>query len=112
MTAIGPAGENLVRYACIVNENHGFFGRCGLGAVMGSKNLKAIVAKGSLKPVIAEPEKYKTLYEELRKNMLASPFIPHMRKDGQAMAMAPREQNGLLPMKNWTMDNWPEVMRR
>lgn len=109
VTTIGPAGENLVRYACIVNENHGFFGRCGLGAVMGSKNLKAIVARGSLKPVIAEPEKYKTLYEELRKNMLASPFIPHMRKDGQAMAMTPREQNGLLPMKNWTMDNWSEV---
>ena len=37
VTAIGQGGENLVRYACIVNENHGFFGRCGLGAVMGSK---------------------------------------------------------------------------
>ena len=109
VTAIGQGGENLVRYACIANEKHGFFGRCGLGAVMGSKNLKAVVAKGSLKPVIAEPEKYKVLYEELRKNMLASPFLPHMRQDGQAMAMAPREQNGLLPMKNWSMDNWPEV---
>ena len=42
VTAIGQGGENLVRYACIVNDNHGFFGRCGLGAVMGSKNLKAI----------------------------------------------------------------------
>ena len=53
VTAIGKGGENLVRYACIANEKHGFFGRCGLGAVMGSKNLKAVVAKGSLKPVIA-----------------------------------------------------------
>jgi aldehyde:ferredoxin oxidoreductase len=43
---IGPAGENQVRYACIVNDLRDAAGRCGLGAVMGSKNLKAIVARG------------------------------------------------------------------
>jgi len=109
VSAIGQAGENLVKYACIANENHGFFGRCGMGAVMGSKNLKAVVAKGNLKPPIAEPEKLETLYTDLRKSMLANPFVERFREHGQAMAMAPREQNGLLPMKNWTMDNWPEV---
>jgi len=109
VSAIGQAGENLVKYACIANENHGFFGRCGMGAVMGSKNLKAVVAKGNLKPPIAEPEKLKTLHTDLRKGMSENPFVKGLREHGQAMAMVPREQNGLLPMKNWTMDNWPEV---
>ena len=109
VSAIGQAGENLVKYACIANENHGFFGRCGMGAVMGSKNLKAVAAKGNLKPPIAEPEKLKILYTDLREKMLANPFVERFREHGQAMATAPREQNGLLPMKNWTMDNWPEV---
>ncbi|MFW5780297.1 MAG: aldehyde ferredoxin oxidoreductase N-terminal domain-containing protein, partial [Bacillota bacterium] len=46
---IGPAGENLVRYACIVSEERAA-GRGGLGAVMGSKNLKAVVAEGTYTP--------------------------------------------------------------
>jgi len=109
VTSIGQAGENLVRYACIANEKHGFFGRCGMGAVMGSKNLKAVVAKGGLAPPVAEPEMLKELYTGLRKKMIDSPFAKTFAEHGQAMAMGPREQNGLLPMKNWRMDNWPEV---
>ncbi|MBY9017809.1 MAG: aldehyde ferredoxin oxidoreductase, partial [Candidatus Lokiarchaeota archaeon] len=42
VATIGPAGENLVKYACIINDKHHAAGRCGMGAVMGSKNLKAI----------------------------------------------------------------------
>jgi aldehyde:ferredoxin oxidoreductase len=48
---IGPAGENLVRYACILNELKHANGRCGMGAVMGSKNLKAIVTRGKSRDV-------------------------------------------------------------
>jgi len=44
---IGPAGENVVRYACVTVDRHRVIGKCGFGAVMGSKNLKAIVADGS-----------------------------------------------------------------
>jgi aldehyde:ferredoxin oxidoreductase len=109
VTAIGRGGENLVKYACIANENHGFFGRCGMGAVMGSKNLKALAIKGNLRPTIAEPEKLKTFYTDLRKNLLESPFTKVNREQGQAVAVAPREENGLLPMKNWAEDNWPEA---
>ena len=50
VAAIGPAGENLVTYAAIMNNKHRAAGRCGLGAVMGSKNLKAVACAGS-KPV-------------------------------------------------------------
>lgn len=62
---IGPAGENLVRFACIVGDLYRAAGRCGMGAVMGSKNLKAIAVRGS-KPIrIAKPEKYIDLVEKL-----------------------------------------------
>ena len=56
---IGPAGENLVRYAGIVNDYKDIAGRSGLGAVMGSKKLKAIVVKGSRALPLAEPAKVK-----------------------------------------------------
>lgn len=55
---IGPAGENLVKYACLISQERAA-GRCGLGAVMGSKNLKAIQAKGTQKIPVADPEGFK-----------------------------------------------------
>ena len=51
VACIGPAGENLVRFACIMNDKHRAAGRSGVGAVMGSKNLKAIAVRGELKGV-------------------------------------------------------------
>ncbi len=54
---IGPGGENLVRFACIMNDLQGAAGRTGLGAVMGSKNLKAIAVRGHNPPQMADPEK-------------------------------------------------------
>jgi len=56
VTSIGPAGENLVRYACIINDRYRAAGRTGLGAVMGSKNLKAIAVKGSGLIEVAKPD--------------------------------------------------------
>ncbi len=50
VACIGPAGENLVRFACVMNEKHRAAGRSGVGAVMGSKNLKAIAVRGSNRP--------------------------------------------------------------
>ena len=60
---IGPAGENLVKYAAVFSEERAA-GRGGIGAVMGHKNIKAITAKGNLKPSIAEPEKTKEFYKK------------------------------------------------
>jgi aldehyde:ferredoxin oxidoreductase len=56
--SIGPAGENLVRGACVVNDRGRAHGRGGIGAVMGSKNLKALVVKGSGSIHLATPEKF------------------------------------------------------
>lgn len=64
--SIGPAGENMVRSACLIQDKNRAIGRCGTGSVMGSKNLKAIVCKGT-KPVrIADKEKFKKKVHELR----------------------------------------------
>ena len=65
---IGPAGENLVKYASIVTEER-VSARCGLGAVMGSKNLKAIAAGGKSKVHIQTPEKFRVLAQESRKTL-------------------------------------------
>lgn len=56
---IGPAGERKIRYACIINDLSHAAGRTGMGAVMGSKRLKAIAVKGSNPPPLADPEKAK-----------------------------------------------------
>ncbi|MBI4285087.1 MAG: hypothetical protein HY670_04190, partial [Chloroflexi bacterium] len=58
IASIGPAGENLVRFACVMNDKHRAAGRNGVGAVMGSKNLKAIAARGSKGVKVSRPEEF------------------------------------------------------
>jgi hypothetical protein len=62
---IGPGGEKLVRFACISNELKHFNGRVGLGAVMGSKNLKAIAVRGEKKMPLFAPEKARGVVKEV-----------------------------------------------
>lgn len=109
VTAIGPAGENLVNYACVVNDKHAFFGQCGMGAVMGSKNLKAIAIYGTLEPPIADPDKLKEVYRDVLDNkIMKADFTKVNREHGMPNAVVPREENALLPMKNWLQDEWTE----
>jgi aldehyde:ferredoxin oxidoreductase len=71
--AIGPAGENQVRFACAVHtwdkSRDGVAGRGGLGAVMGSKHLKAVAVSGGRKTSVADPDAIKTLLSETREPM-------------------------------------------
>ena len=71
---IGPAGENLSRIAAIMNDGQRALARGGPGAVMGSKNLKAIVVEGSGKTGIADQEQYKFMVYETRKLLAANPL--------------------------------------
>ena len=68
VACIGPAGENLVKFASIVT-NERVSARCGLGAVMGSKNLKAIAVGGTVKPSIQKPKEFQKLAQESRKTL-------------------------------------------
>lgn len=58
VASIGEAGENLVRYACVVNDLHRAAGRSGVGAVMGSKNLKAVAARGTKGVTVKDPKTF------------------------------------------------------
>jgi aldehyde:ferredoxin oxidoreductase len=65
VAAIGIGGENMVRFACIMQGCHDAAGRGGLGAVMGSKNLKAVAIRGHILPPLISPEKVKEIHQEL-----------------------------------------------
>lgn len=70
---IGPAGENLCQIAAIMNDQTRALARGGTGAVMGSKNLKAIVVEGKDRPEIADKERFKFMLYETRKLLAANP---------------------------------------
>ncbi|MEM0313494.1 MAG: aldehyde ferredoxin oxidoreductase family protein [Candidatus Bathyarchaeia archaeon] len=69
VAAIGPAGEKLVRIACIINEKSRAAGRTGLGAVMGSKNLKAIAVRGTRDVGVAKPDQFLEFVKEFHERM-------------------------------------------
>ena len=107
---IGPAGENQVKYAMILNEAHHAFGRAGFGAVMGSKNLKAIVVKASSKTMnLADSEAFEILRQELNpriKDALASDV---MHVNGTAANLEGGVYSGDVPIKNFTSNFWQEM---
>jgi aldehyde:ferredoxin oxidoreductase len=98
---IGPAGENLVRYAHIVNELHHVNGRSGMGAVMGSKKLKAIAVSGSATPRIANPELFGELRSWHNKYLLESFYGKYFREHGTASGLEYQNVMGGLPTRNF-----------
>jgi aldehyde:ferredoxin oxidoreductase len=104
VASIGPAGEHMVRYACIMTGLTDACGRGGLGAVMGSKNLKAVVVRGHTLPEIADPEYLKTL----RSALLAMKHpLSEYGTGGPEMIM--HEQDGDLPVHNQRDGLFPGV---
>ena len=104
LALIGPAGENMVRYACIMHGLHDTAGRGGLGAVMGSKNLKAIAVRGHKLPKIADRERLK----EIRQQVLAQRY-PLSEFGTGAYDMEWFESVGNLPVRNFRDGLFPEV---
>jgi len=102
VACIGPAGENMAYMACIMNDEHRAAGRTGLGAVMGSKKLKAIVVSGSEKVPVAEPDKFKEIskrcLDAMRKNAVTGEGLPTY---GTAILINIINTAGGLPYKNW-----------
>ncbi len=79
----GPAGENKVRLACVANHTR-FAGKGGGGAVMGSKNLKAVVIRAGGRVAVADPERLKTVSRTINKTMQESPPIQMLKKGSSA----------------------------
>ncbi|MBN2396168.1 MAG: aldehyde ferredoxin oxidoreductase family protein [Candidatus Atribacteria bacterium] len=99
---IGPSGEKLIAFACLVVDKHSFAGRGGLGAVMGSKNLKAIAVKGTKTPEIADSQKIRDLTRELNKRIREN--APEAFLKG-GTTCEPAEERGDLPVKYWKGDS-------
>ncbi len=106
---IGPAGEKLVEYASIMNVTGRASGRGGTGAVMGSKNLKAIAVRGTKMPEISQHKRFLELLEESRKcftttaKLLWEPF-------GSALSIEPASIAGIQTVKNFQEGTFPEIM--
>ncbi len=105
---IGPAGENLVKFANIMNGDSNYAGRCGLGALMGSKKLKAITARGTLKPVFAEAERMEEIRKTLTEKIKGSVAVESMTAFGTAGSVDLGSMTGDLPIKNWSSGTWDE----
>ena len=101
--AIGPAGENLVKFSAIGNDKAHFIGRTGLGAVMGSKKLKAILARGNQPLGKANEEKYKEIFKGAVKEIKESAFAESMHLMGTDAVMDVGMMNGDVPIKNWSL---------
>lgn len=98
---IGPAGENLVRYACVVNELKHANGRCGMGAVMGSKNLKAVAVRGTKKLELQDPEKFQALSRSLAELIGQHGPNKALRKLGTPNLVMALNTQGILPTRNF-----------
>jgi aldehyde:ferredoxin oxidoreductase len=100
--AIGQAGENQVKFAAVSNDKAHYFGRCGMGAVMGSKNLKAVVVRGTGKVPIADEEAYKGDRKAALETIKGSMVAESMHELGTNSAMDIGMVTGDVPIKNWS----------
>jgi aldehyde:ferredoxin oxidoreductase len=108
IVGIGPGGEHLVRYACIMSGLYSAAGRGGLGAVMGSKNLKAIAVRGNKSPEIFDPDAVKKLRQWALDNINLS-LVSHEFGTGAAMEIY--ETRGNLPIRNFRDGLFPGVTK-
>lgn len=107
---IGPAGENLVPMACIINTAARAAGRGGTGCVMGSKNLKAVVVKGNNMPNIADLERYNDLLEKVRQAfMKKDDGVKSWRYGGTANALSSSSRGGTQAVKNYSEGTFSEI---
>jgi aldehyde:ferredoxin oxidoreductase len=114
VACIGQAGENKVLFASIMNDKNRAAGRSGVGAVMGAKNLKAVVVKGDQKVSLADKEGFNTITKKFkdafRKGTKDNP--PPLRLHGTAVTVMATQNYGVLPTKNWqqgSFDHWENL---
>jgi len=112
VATIGPAGERLVAIACIAVDKHSFAGRCGLGAVMGSKNIKAVAVRGTKTVPVADPDKLKELIKKYQKQIHDAAVENEVRAHGTPALCETAEGLGDMPIKYWEQDTWPEGAKK
>lgn len=109
---IGGAGEKLVSYACVITETYRHFGRLGLGAVFGSKKLKAVVVSGKRSLPVRDSKKYLKIYGEICDAAVGSAVMKKYHDLGTAENVLPLNALGGLPTRNLTeakFEGAPEI---
>jgi len=107
MAQIGPGGEKQVRYACVINDMNHAAGRCGMGAVMGSKNLKAIAVKGSTNVPVHKPKRLQKMARWMAQNVDNVAHALHTY--GTGVGMDAMVEAGNLPIRNFRDGDFPEI---
>ena len=111
VVTIGQAGERLVRYANIQTRKKSFLGRCGLGAVMGSKMLKGVAVRGSQSCPVHDSEEINRLNKEINRRVAdldaAQPEFLQFKRLGTAGATELFAPQGNLPIKNYSLARFP-----
>ena len=97
---IGPAGEKMVTYACVSAETYRHFGRLGLGAVFGSKNLKAIVVSGKRSLPVTDNKAYRLLYKKIHETAVSSEIMKKYHDLGTPQNVLPLNKLGAFPTRN------------
>ncbi len=113
VVCIGSGGEKLCRMAAVINDRGRAAARSGLGAVMGSKNLKAIATVGSLKPAIFDKAKIQVMTKEMLRQVKENPSIMFqvLSATGTPGAMVMHMAEHDVPIKNWggnNVEDFPE----
>jgi aldehyde:ferredoxin oxidoreductase len=109
---IGPAGENLVKFAVIESENWRSLGRAGIGAVMGSKKLKGIAFHGKRRREVADPSALRKLAQEFKARVKDNPTVTSYKKFGTPMLVSIMNTIGAFPTQYWSkgsLEGWEEI---
>jgi aldehyde:ferredoxin oxidoreductase len=102
VAGIGVAGEDMLSFAVVLSDHGRVAGRTGMGAVMGSKNLKAIAVRGNGKIPVAKEQEYKLLRTEMNKKLNDDNFTNVLRDLGSSGAAEYFDYLGSLPKKGYT----------
>lgn len=112
VASIGPAGENLVRQANVMQGGQGHAraaGRGGMGALLGSKNLKALVVRGQDRPTYPDRKAFRSFVQALNGFIQGNSVA--LSQYGTAGGVPGTELTGDLPIKNWTLGSWEAASR-
>jgi aldehyde:ferredoxin oxidoreductase len=108
--AIGPAGENRVWASALMDRHSRAAARCGLGAIMGDKGLKAVVAQGISRDnlELAHPERFSRLVKEMTERLASLPSVKRKRILGTLAAVGPLNRSGAIPVRNFEDESLSE----
>jgi len=106
VACIGPAGEHLVKMAAVMNDHGRAAGRTGMGAVMGSKNLKAIGVRGTARVPLADPEGFKAVVKEVIANAQEDMAALSLQLAGTACYVDMALMYGDMPIRYYQQGEW------